>query len=88
MNIEICDLFGAMVNTGADPYLIETEEQAEELWKRIQSATSEREITNEYDFETATRQLDLQGNDPERIWSFVNGSEFLVCFIGDWHLYL
>lgn len=85
MNIEICDLFGAMVNMGADPYIIETEEQAEELRESIEAATIEREITDEDEFETATRQLDLEGHDPERIWSFVNGSEFLVCFTGDWY---
>lgn len=85
MNIEINDLFGAMVNMGADPYIIETEEQAEELRESIETATVEREITDVDEFKTATRQLDLQGHNPKRIWSFVNGSEFLVCLAGDWY---
>ena len=84
-NIEIEELFGAMVNFGGDPYLVETEEEAESLKESIERATIEREITDEYEFETATRQLDLDGHDPERIWSFVDGSEFLVCFSGDWY---
>lgn len=85
MKIEIEDLFGAMVNMGGDPYMVETEEQAESLKESIERATIEREITDDDEFETATRQLDLVGHDPERIWSFVDGSEFLVCFTGDWY---
>lgn len=74
-----------MVNMGADPYTIETEEQAEELQESIEAAIIEREITDEDEFETATQQLGLERHYPERIWSFVNGSEFLVCFSGDWY---
>lgn len=85
MNIEINDLFGAMVNMGADPYIIETEEQAKELQESIETATVEREITDEVEFETAARQLDLEDDNPKHIWSFVNGSEFLVCLAGDWY---
>lgn len=84
MNTEFLDLFGAMVSMGADPYMIETEEQAEELRESIDAATIEREITDEDEFATAMLQLDLEGHDPKRIWSFVNGSEFLVCFSSDW----
>lgn len=84
-NIEIYELFGAMVNMGGDPYMIETEEQAESLKESIERATIEREITDEDEFKTATQQLDLYGHDPERIWSFVDGSEFLVCLSGDWY---
>lgn len=74
-----------MVNMGGDPYLVETVEQAESVKERTERATIEREITDDDEFETATCQLDLVGHDPERIWSFVDGSEFLVCFTGDWY---
>ncbi len=83
--IEIYELFGAMVNMGSGPYMIETDVQAKSLKESIERATIEREITDEDEFETATQQLDLDGHYPERIWSFVDGSEFLVCFSGDWY---
>lgn len=84
-NMKIDDLFGAIVNMGGDPYMIETEEQAESLKESIERASIEREITDEDEFETATQQLELDGHAPERIWSFVDGSEFLVCLPGDWY---
>ena len=84
-NTEIDELFGAMVNMGGDPYMIETEEQAEGLKERIERATIQREITDEDEFETATQILDLRAHYPERILSFVDGSEFLVCLSGDWY---
>lgn len=79
------ELYGAVVNMGGDPYIIETEEQAESLKERIERATIEREITDEDEFETATQILELRGHYPERIWSYVDGSEFLVCLSGDWY---
>lgn len=79
------DLLGSLVNYGGDPLLVETEEQAKELSETIEGATSEREIVDEDEFETAKLQLDLKGHDVERIWSFVNGSEFIVCLSGDWY---
>ena len=83
MNFE--ELFGAIVNFGSDPYIVETEEQAEEISEAINNASSWREINDDEEFETATRQLELEGHDPERIFSFVDGSELLVCFPGDWY---
>lgn len=79
------NLFGTMVNFGSDPYMVETEEQAKEVAESIDNASSYREIEDEDEFETATRQLDLVGHYPERIFSYVDGSEFLVCFSGDWY---
>lgn len=84
MKIEIEDLYGAMVNLGGDPYIVETEEQAESLKESIERATIEREITDDDEFERATLQLDLDGHYPITIWSFVDGSEFLACFSEDW----
>lgn len=78
------DLLGSMAAMGAGAYLVETEEQAQELMESIKGATIERELEDD-EFETAKHILDLDGHDVERIWSFVNGSEFFVCFSGDWY---
>lgn len=79
------ELIGAIANLGSGPYLVETEEQAESLKESIERATIEREITDEDELETAKRQLDLDGYKTERILSFVDGSEFLVCLPGEWY---
>lgn len=76
------DLLNAIVNFGADPYLVETEEQAEEVMESISRATISREITDEDEFNTALEQLDLKK--AAHIYSFVDGSEFLVCLSEDW----
>lgn len=76
------DLLNAIVNFGADPYIVETEEQAEEVMESIERATISREITDEDEFSTALEQLDLKKAD--HIYSFVDGSEFLVCLSEDW----
>jgi len=60
MNIEISDLFGAVVNMGADPYIIETEEQAEELRESIEAATIEREITDEDEYNRVVTKAQFQ----------------------------
>jgi len=78
------DLLGSIAAMGAGAYLVETEEQAQELLESIEGATIERELEDD-EFETAKHILDLDGHDVERIWSFVNGSEFLVCFSDDWY---
>lgn len=84
-NLETWELIGAVVNYGGDPCLIESEEDAQSLKESIERATIKREITDEDEFEVATQQLDLDGHDPEKIWSYVDGSEFLVCFSADWN---
>ena len=84
MKKEAKELLGAMVNFGSDPYLIETIEEAEEVAESIENATIARVITDDEEFETATAQLDLDGHRPKKIYSFVDGSEFLVCYAEDW----
>ena len=76
------DLLNAIVNFGADTFIVETEEQAEEVMESIERATVSREITDEDEFSTALEQLDLKKAD--HIYSFVDGSEFLVCLSEDW----
>lgn len=84
MKHEVKELLGAMVNFGGDPYLIETIEDAEQVAESIENATIARVITDEDEIETATAQLDLTGHTPKRIYSYVDGSEFLVCLAEDW----
>jgi len=84
MNYEISDFFGAIVNMGGDPYLVETEEQAKELKESIEKAAIKREITDGEEFDTVKEQLDLGGHNVRKIWSFVYDSEFVICFSEDW----
>lgn len=80
------DLPGALVNFGGDPFLVETEEQAESVAESLNRATIVREITDDDEFATAMRQLDLVAeNHPMKIYSFVDGSEGLICMPEDWH---
>ena len=76
-------LYGSIVAMGAGAYIVETEDQAQELMKSIVNAPTERELEGE-EFETAKSILDLDGHDVKRISSFVDGSEFLVCLSEDW----
>ena len=67
---------------GGDPFVVETEEQAMEVLESIQNATIEREITDKEEFETALSQLELKN--AKHIYSYVDGSEFIICFAEDW----
>lgn len=80
-NFEPENLLGAIVNMGSDPYIIEDEEQAAEVAEAMNNATIMREVEGE-ELETARKQLDCPG--AERVFAFVDGSEFLVCFSEDW----
>ncbi len=70
------DLMGAVVNMGGAPYIIEDEEQAAQVAESISNATSMRELYGE-ELVTAREQLDCPG--AKQVYSFVDGSEFLVC---------
>lgn len=76
------DILGSVVNMGADPFVVETEEQAMEVLDAIQNATIKRVITDEEELETALSQLELKN--AKQICSLVDGSEFLICFSEDW----
>lgn len=82
-NITTEEVFGAIVNFGADPYLVETEEQALEVVESINNA-SMRMVTDQYEYETVKKQLDLDGHNTGDIYSGVDGSEFVICFAEDW----
>ena len=77
------DLYGSLAAMGADTYLVETVEQAQELMGSIENANIERELEGE-EFETAKSILNLDGHDVKRIYSLVDGSEFFVCLPKDW----
>lgn len=73
-------LMNAVVNMGSDPFLIEDEEQAAQVAQSIESASTMREIKGG-ELETARRQLDCPR--ARRVYSFVDGSEFIVCLNED-----
>ena len=77
------DLIGSLAAMGAGAYLVETDEQAQELMESIENATICRELEGE-EFETAKHILDLDGHEVRHIWSLVDGSEFFVCLPEDW----
>ena len=77
------DLIGALAACGSGAYLVETEEEAQELMELIDGATVERELEGE-EFEAAKHILNLDGYEVNCIYSLVNGSEFFVCLSDDW----
>lgn len=81
--LSIDTVIGSLVNYGGDPMLVETEEQAEEL---LDSIDVLQPITEEYELETAKRQLDLEGHDEvTKVYGFISdGCAAVVCFPEDW----
>lgn len=77
-------LYGAVVNMGADPFLVEDEEQAEAVAESMENATVRRTLTDGDEFSVAKERLGLENANVKRIWSYVDGSEFLVCLLGDY----
>jgi hypothetical protein len=81
------DLINASAEMGADAYIVETEEQAEELLESIERATNYGEIEpGDEEFETARAKLDLEGNTVRRIHWAVDGSAFSYCLNEDWDM--
>ncbi len=76
------DLMGSVVAMGSGAYLVQTEEEAQEVMESIENATIERVLQDE-EFETAKRILELEENDVKRIYSLVDGNEFFVCLEKD-----
>ena len=83
---EHSELIGALVNFGGDPFLVETDEQAELVAESVNSAASVSQITDEDDLATAMAQLDLtEANRVAKIFSFINnGCAAVICFPEDW----
>ena len=83
---EPSELIGALVNFGGDPFLVETDEQAEQVVKSLNNATGISEITDEDDFATAMAQLDLtEAHNVAKIYAFIdNGCGAVICFPEDW----
>lgn len=82
------DCFGALVNYGGDPALIEIDEQAEELFEFLTQAGCEcKPIEDEEEFELAMHRLDLGADNNVKViydcgcW---NQEHAEVCFSGDW----
>lgn len=81
-------LFDAMVSYNGDPFLVEEENDAEALFKDIDSSGYNYHVLTEadgYDFEVACNQLDMtEANHVKQIYEF--DYRFLVCFPDDYDL--
>lgn len=82
------DLMNAVANFGGDPYLVETDGQAQELLESINATASLRKIVRgDEDFETYMKRLDLTDeNRPAAIYSGVDGSEFCFIYANDYNI--
>lgn len=81
------NLIGAIVNYGADPFIIEDEQQAEELAESILRAALALHFPDDDEYEAVMRRLDLDDdNKPARLFSAVDGSEFVFCLPDDWQV--
>jgi len=83
---EVDELIDSIANFGGDPYLVETDEQAQELLESIKSTASLRKIVRgDEDFEMYMKRLDLTDeNRPAAIYSGVDGSEFCFIYANDY----
>ena len=84
-SLQPLDLIGSIVNFGGDPSIVDSIDFAEDVLESIDNASRYREITDKEEFDIAIDQLDLQGYKVSHIWSFVDGSEFIICLPDDWH---
>ena len=75
------NLLGAIVNMGADPFIVETEEQAAQVAESINNSNGYDILTGD-DLATAREQLDCPG--ARKVYAFVDGSGFIVCLSQDW----
>lgn len=71
------DLIGALVTYNADPYLIENDEQAEEVYNDIMSNGLTPIALDKDELE----KLDLTEDNVTALYSFVCG---IICFANDW----
>ena len=79
------ELMYAVCNWGADPKLIETNEEAEQMADIINSSSIYYEITDKEEFGIAASQLDFSEQvPPRRLYAFVNGSRGVICYSEDY----
>ena len=64
--IEMTEFLNGVATFNADPYCVEDEVMAQELFDETQGELEE--ITNVDDFEDAVLKLDLEGRSPKRIY--------------------
>lgn len=76
--IEITSFINGVATFNADPYCVEDEVMAQELFDETQGELEE--ITDVDDFEDAILKLDLEGRSPKRIYRCGTA---LVCLSND-----
>lgn len=80
--LSIDSLMGSLVNYGSDPLLVETEEQAQELFDSMDDLYL---ITDKDEVETAKKQLNLERYNVTKVYGFMcDGCASVVCFGDDW----
>ena len=86
--LTVRDCYGALVNWGSDPYIVEEDEQAEGLFEFLtQDGCMCKEITDEYELGIAMDRLDLgDWNWVNHIYDcgYWNQEHLVVCFQEDW----
>lgn len=88
IDVDLDELINSIANFGGDPYMVETDEQAQELLESINATASLRKIVRgDEDFETYMKRLDLTDeNRPAAIYSGVDGSEFCFIYANDYEI--
>lgn len=83
-NITLEDLYDAVACYNSDPFLVEYEEQAQELFDFIKSSECKL-IEDEDDFEIAKERLDLEGYDVKAIYDcgLLNQVHATICLKED-----
>lgn len=85
MTRKVDELMYAVYNWGADPTLIETNEEAKQMADAINSSSIYYEITDKEEFAIAASQLDFSEQvPPRRLYAFVNGSRGVICYSEDY----
>ena len=83
------DIINSIVQFGADPYLVETEEQAEEVLEEISKGIEEVDLSDEDEREVQLSWLDLaEANNVKHIYSIggYGGERGTICFGEDWDI--
>lgn len=83
LGMKVEDFYNAISTCNADPYIVETEEDAVNLFLLFNDdGVTVTKISDEEDFEDAKCRLDLDGEQPSAIYRFgkYNEASWYVCF--------
>lgn len=82
-NLKSVDFMGAICNMGADAFLIEDEDTAQEVFEAF--ASSSAQVLTDSEVEEEMARLDLtKDNNVKRIIRWNNGTVCSLCLAEDW----